>query len=821
MANLKKNLAYNFLLSISQVLIPFVSIPYIARVLDPEGIGRVSFIDSFTYYFLIIAEFGIVVYGVREVARTQHDALQLRKTVSELLALHLISSSGALLLYGITVYVCWQNINDVRLLLFSLSFLLVNFFACEWYFWGRERFRYITIRSLITRLLGLASIFVLIKQPDDYYLYYGIMVGAAIANLLWNMYTLFREVPVSFKGLNWKQHVRFSSVIFILSLFSGITLLLDNVLLGLVSTTAAVGLYAYSIKFVRIGSALLTDMFLVLYPRTVALMQQQDKAAVQRAVLKSVQLVTLLAIPAGMGMFLLADPLVQLFLGDKFLAVRENLKIIALLPFIKAYSVLLSKQVLIANDREKLFLRSVIVGGVLFIVLTLLLSYFYQDKGACIAIMIAEGVIMGFNYYYARQTAPFLSLFHWRTAGEALTGSLLFIPIVWLVERIHASPAVVLGVAVASCITVYFLFLLFILRNAFVRSVVMTTRRQSIYFLQEHLHRQVVHGGIGNIDAEKVLLSKGYQPLSFPCIDDFSLLAKWKRCWFLLVTWLTLPAGASVVFQLPLYPRMSQWLLRLLARRKSIKLIGFVADIDGLKDGDEGVLQSEKKLLRLCSAFIVHNQAMEDWLKSFIPGKMIEQIEFFDFLATPVRRDRHSEYEVVFAGNLAKSKFLLQLGELQNQQPPVRFVLYGAGMEQVTHWPSNVVYKGVYDPYQLPHALEGTYGLVWDGDSIDGCAGSLGHYMAYISHHKLSLYLVAGLPVITAKKAASAALVEKYGIGYAVDNLHEIATLISQTDAATYQRMAQNSRALAAKITQGKCLGEALDKLESRMSHKQ
>lgn len=345
----------------------------------------------------------------------------------------------------------------------------------------------------------------------------------------------------------------------------------------------------------------------------------------------------------------------------------------------------------------------------------------------------------------------------------------------------------------------------------------MTTHRQQKRFLQEHLHRQVVHGGIGYIDAEKILLFKGYQPLTFPCMDDFSLLAKWKRVWYLLMTWLTLPAGARVVFQLPLYPRMSQWLLRLLARRKRITLVGFIADIDGLKDSDERLLQHEQKMLRKFSAFIVHSQAMENWLKGFMPDSPVEQIEFFDFLATPVHTERQSGYEVVFAGNLAKSLFLLRLGALQNQQPPVRFVLYGAGVEQVVHWPPNVVYKGVYDPYQLPHALEGAYGLVWDGDSIDGCAGSLGRYMAYISHHKLSLYIVAGLPIITAKKAASAALVERYKIGYAVNDLHEIAALISQTDAATYQRMVQNTRALAVKITQGKCLGDALDRLENRL----
>lgn len=471
MPSLKRNLVYNYILSISQVLLPIISIPYVSRILTPEGIGRISFIDSLTYYFIVIAEFGIVVYGTREVARTQHDPLQLRKTVSELLALHILSSSCALILYGITVYACWQNIHDIRLLLFSLSFLLINFFACEWYFWGRERFRYITIRSLITRLLGLASIFVLIKQPDDYYLYYGIMVGAAIANLLWNMLTLFREVPVSFKRVNWRRHVPYAYIIFAFNLFAGITLLLDNVLLGLVSTTATVGVYAYSMKIARIGSALLTDMFLVLYPRTVVLMQQEDRVAVRRVVLKSVQLIILLAIPAGMGLFLLAKPFVQLFIGDQFRAVSYNLQIIALLPFIKAYTVLLSKQVLIANNCEKLYLKSVIAGGVLFIVLTIMLSYKYHDKGACIAMMVAEGVVLAFSYYYAKQTAPFLLLFDWRVAGEALAGSLLFIPVVWMIQAISTSPVIVLTTSVVICIPVYLLFQLFILRNAFIRSV--------------------------------------------------------------------------------------------------------------------------------------------------------------------------------------------------------------------------------------------------------------------------------------------------------------------------------------------------------------
>src|SRR5688572_3371321 len=109
----------------------------------------------------------------------------------------------------------------------------------------------------------------------------------------------------------------------------------------------------------------------------------------------------------------------------------------------------------------------------------------------------------------------------------------------------------------------------------------MTTNRHPKYFLQEHLHRHVVHGGIGNIDAEKILLSKGFQPICFPCFDSFSLPAKWKRLWFLLRTWFSLPAASIVVVLFPVMPRLHQLLIRLLRYRKNITLVCFITDSDG------------------------------------------------------------------------------------------------------------------------------------------------------------------------------------------------------------------------------------------------
>jgi len=261
--SLKKNLAYNFLLSLSQIAFPLISIPYIARVLDPEGIGKVSFIDSLTYYFIVIAEAGIVSYGIREVSRRRDKPSELKKLVSDLVSLHLLTSAISLILYIGLVALLYKKINDIRLILFSVSFLLVNAFSCEWYFWGTEKFRYITVRSLITRLLGLASIFLLINEKGDYIIYYGIITVTAIANLIWNGAKLFGDVDIGFKKIEWKKHIHYLMITYQISLVYSVVILLDNVFLQVLSTSAAVAYYAFAAKVVRISGALVTDALLV------------------------------------------------------------------------------------------------------------------------------------------------------------------------------------------------------------------------------------------------------------------------------------------------------------------------------------------------------------------------------------------------------------------------------------------------------------------------------------------------------------------------------------------------------------------------------
>ncbi|HEX4371979.1 MAG TPA: hypothetical protein VHZ50_01620, partial [Puia sp.] len=148
------------------------------------------------------------------------------------------------------------------------------------------------------------------------------------------------------------------------------------------------------------------------------------------------------------------------------------------------------------------------------------------------------------------------------------------------------------------------------------------------------------------------------------------------------------------------------------------------------------------------------------------------------------------------------------------------FNLYGTGVTELMIVQKNVFYKGVFEPYTLPNLLEGAFGLVWDGDKIDSEGGSIGHYMQYITHHKISLYILSGMPIIIYEKAGAAELIKQYHIGFTINNLFEIEEKIKTLTNDDYNKMTSNMHALARKISSGGFLKNALTEIIDQAHHK-
>ena len=82
--SVKKNFIYSVAYQILSVLTPFITAPYVSRVLGAEGIGIVSYTSSVQTYFLMIAALGLQTYGSREVSIHRNDPYMRSKLFWEL-----------------------------------------------------------------------------------------------------------------------------------------------------------------------------------------------------------------------------------------------------------------------------------------------------------------------------------------------------------------------------------------------------------------------------------------------------------------------------------------------------------------------------------------------------------------------------------------------------------------------------------------------------------------------------------------------------------------------------------------------------------------
>ncbi len=337
------------------------------------------------------------------------------------------------------------------------------------------------------------------------------------------------------------------------------------------------------------------------------------------------------------------------------------------------------------------------------------------------------------------------------------------------------------------------------------------------YFICQYSFEAYRHGGVGYADIERILEKEGYQPIRFPGQGRSVPGVGLRRAFYLFRLLLKMEKRAMVVFIFPVYSRLVKMLLRLLQKRKQVNLVCVVGDIDGIKDGDLSLLETEIRELSAYRYFIVHNRSMEAWLRQQLPDCITARLDFFDFLAPPYTGNRSRSYELVFAGNLHKSSFIARLHELAAASPALHFNLYGPGITDAAVAQSNASFLGVHDPYTLPLLVKGSFGLLWDGDDIHRPGGSLGAYMQYITHHKLSLYILAGLPVIVPARTAAALLVEAYGIGLTVESLFEVKEKIDAVTDEQYQAMRKNMQPLAASISQGSHARHALHQLAASL----
>ncbi len=332
-----------------------------------------------------------------------------------------------------------------------------------------------------------------------------------------------------------------------------------------------------------------------------------------------------------------------------------------------------------------------------------------------------------------------------------------------------------------------------------------------ICYISRNYYNLTSAGNKAKTDNEDTLAEMGATNLGLRrTVHNSKILAFFLDLAGILRACILLKKGDVLFLQYPVKKYFS-FLCRI-ARMKGAHAVALIHDLGSFR---RKKLTVEKEISRLSNAdyVIASNSNMAAWLKDHGLWKTVGALGLFDYRsASPCQKStpEKANARVVYAGALSmkKNSFLVELSKTLSQWD----LLICGNKEGLKGLQPNprVAYSGFVPSEDFIKDIDASFGLVWDGDSLDTCSGEYGNYLRWNSPHKVSFNLRAGLPVIVWKESAVAPIIEKYGCGIAVGSLRELDDILPRLSQADYAKMRQNAIDMAARLDQGHFLREAL-----------
>jgi O-antigen/teichoic acid export membrane protein len=462
-AQLKNNIVWQLLLSASQVLLPLVTWPYITRVLGPENLGKVNYIDFLCQVFMIVASFGIPFYATREISFVRGDTRKRGLLIKELIVLQGIFAFIAAGLFAIVTYKSWAA--QPMLCLFGLCNILIGSFTYEWYVQGMEHFKFAAIRTIFARMLMLVCFFILVKASSDYDIYYAIFTFGMIVIAFINAVKMIKENSFEASNIHLKKHLTPLWHFFLTSSAITIYVYFDTILLQFITKDELqVGLYTTALKMVKIFLTVIIALSTVLLPRMSYLANENKREQISTFLTKYFDLVLTAGLPVCVGLFILSPEIIDVIAGGMFSEAVPLMRALSFLPLIIACSNMFCFQVLVPFKQEKKFLTAVIAGCAVSLSLNFILIPVYAAQGAAYASTATELVVTVLTGVMAFKIIPWKM--NKKLVVQTMATTILFIPLVLACRSVFSSSIVILCASIGSATLLYFFIQYYVFKNA-------------------------------------------------------------------------------------------------------------------------------------------------------------------------------------------------------------------------------------------------------------------------------------------------------------------------------------------------------------------
>ena len=401
--SLKVNAFLNGFKTFLNFLFPLITFPYISRVLSVEEIGKYNFSNSIISYFLLVAALGIDKYAIREGAKYRENKERFSSFASEIFSFNIVSTLVSYsLLFLFILFSKTLERYTVCILIFSLQIFFTTL-GTEWVYSIFEEYRYITIRSILFKMISVALLFMFVRNEGDYLAYAAITVFASVGSNVLNFFNAKKICSIRFTlKIDWKKLFKPIMIIFASNIAIQIYVNSDTTMLGYLKDDYAVGIYSVATKIYLIVKNLTGSILTVTIPRLAYLASKKVKDDYEELLNKVANALIILILPSIVGLTMLSREAILIIASNKYLDAQLPLIVLSIAILFSTFSGLFNNCVLLPHKREKVFLKSSIISAVTNIVLNFILIPYFGAVAAAFTTLISEIIMALMNFMGCR-----------------------------------------------------------------------------------------------------------------------------------------------------------------------------------------------------------------------------------------------------------------------------------------------------------------------------------------------------------------------------------------------------------------------------------
>lgn len=271
-SKIASNIIMLYILNITQLVLPLLTLPYLARVLSVEAYGIVTYMKSVNTYMLLIIEFGFLLSGTKAIVEYSDNKHEISKIVTNITVVKLFLALVSFIILSIMIFCVPILKHNPEFALISFLTPFLSIFLYDYLFRGLEMMHIVTIRYLIMKGTSTLLTFVVIKSNDQLLLVPLLDAVGSLLAAIWVMFEL-KKIGISFRDFSINEcikHLKVSFTYFISSIATTAFGALNTFLVGIYLESSQVAYWGILMTLIGAIQAMYSPIGDGIYPRMVA-----------------------------------------------------------------------------------------------------------------------------------------------------------------------------------------------------------------------------------------------------------------------------------------------------------------------------------------------------------------------------------------------------------------------------------------------------------------------------------------------------------------------------------------------------------------------